>query len=71
MERMNIEEINRFYMCECFKKIIQNSSFESASKILIAANSKYKEWVLICEGCFNFFLKISIRRYLLKWQENV
>lgn len=43
MERMNIEEINRFYMCECFKKIIQNSSFESASKILIVANSKYKE----------------------------
>ena len=43
MERMNIEEINRFYMCEYFKKIIHNNSFESASKILIVANRKYKE----------------------------
>ena len=40
------------------KKIIQNGSFDDISKlVLIASNNKYKELILIYEGCYKFSLK--------------
>ena len=42
------------------KKNIQDYSFDDAYKLVSAASNEYKELILICEGCYKFFLRTFI-----------